>query len=86
GLFVDYPTTNGNVSVQQAESLGIRPTIVFYESLSIINWSLKRVGSVYKPELIVLHEKSTVKDPEDEFSKKEVNIYRVLRLDENNEY
>ena len=29
GLFVDYPTTDGNVSVQQAESLGIRPTIVF---------------------------------------------------------
>ncbi|WP_288501493.1 DUF4055 domain-containing protein [uncultured Acinetobacter sp.] len=86
GLFVDYPTTDGNVSVQQAESLGIRPTIVFYESLSIINWSLKRVGSVYKPELIVLHEKTTEKDPEDEFSKKEINIYRVLRLDENNEY
>jgi len=86
GLFVDYPTTDGNVSVQQAENLGIRPTIVFYDALSIINWSVKRVGSVYKPDLIVLYEKSTVKDPEDEFAKKEVNTYRVLRLDVNNEY
>jgi len=86
GLFVDYPTTDGNVSVQQAENLGIRPTIVFYDALNIINWSVKRVGSVYKPDLIVLYEKSTVKDPDDEFAKKEVNTYRVLRLDENNEY
>lgn len=33
-----------------------------------------------------MHEKSTEKDPEDEFSKKEINTYRVLRLDDNNEY
>ncbi|HCJ0348589.1 TPA: DUF4055 domain-containing protein [Acinetobacter baumannii] len=86
GFLVDYPVTDGNVSVQQAESMGIRPTIVFYDSLSILNWRLKRVGSVYKPDLIVLHEKSTKQDPDDEFSQKEVNSYRVLRLDENNQY
>lgn len=86
GFLVDYPVTDGNVSVQQAESMGIRPTIVFYDSLSILNWRLKRIGSVYKPDLIVLHEKSTKQDEDDEFSQKEVNTYRVLRLDANNQY
>lgn len=43
GLFVDYPTTDGNVSLQQAESLGIRPTIVlrvieYYQLESKASW------------------------------------------------
>lgn len=86
GFFVDYPVTDGNVSVQQAENMGIRPTIVFYDSLSIINWRVKRVGSVYKPDLIVLHEKSSKQDADDEFSQTQFNTYRVLRLDASNNY
>lgn len=86
GFFVDYPTTEGDTSKQQAETQGIRPVIIYYSAESIINWRVKRVGSIYKTSLVVLAEKDVIADPDDEFNLKEVQVYRVLRLDENNKY
>ena len=86
GLFVDYPQTNGDSSVSDMESKGIRPTIVHYTSSQIINWRVKRVGSMLKTSLIVLSETETQVSSADEFSQKVIQVYRVLRLDKDGYY
>jgi hypothetical protein len=85
GFFVDYPRVEGGVSKADVAN-GIRPTVVLYDAISIINWRVKKIGGVWKNSLIVLSEKATIIDPQDEFVEKEVKNYRVLRLDDNNEY
>lgn len=86
GFLVDYPTVEGGVTPAQIKSGGIRPTIVFYTALDIINWRVRRIGNEFKLSLVVLKETYTIPDPTDEFSEKAVTQYRVLRLDEANEY
>lgn len=85
GFFVDYPQTDGGATKADIER-GIRPAIVYYDAFQIINWRVDSYGAKKKLSLVVLHEKSEVKDPSDEFSVLQANIYRVLRLDENGEY
>lgn len=85
GFFVDYPSVEGGVSKADVAK-GIRPTIVFYDAIDIINWRVKKIGGTWKTSLIVLSEKSTIVDPHDEFTEKDVINYRVLRLDDDNFY
>lgn len=85
GFFVDYPQVEGGVSRGDVER-GIRPTVTLYDATQIINWRVEKFGGVFKTSLIVLQENSIMKDPEDEFSDTVVTTYRVLRLDENEEY
>ncbi|WP_302758417.1 hypothetical protein, partial [Ligilactobacillus salivarius] len=59
---------------------------VHYKTLSIINWGVRKVGAHFKTALVVLAEKDSIVDPSDEFSLKEIQLYRVLRLDQNGEY
>ena len=86
GYLVDHPSVESGISKAQAETMGLRPVIVHYDALSIINWRVKKVGGEYRLSLVVLHEIENVVDPQDEFREKAVNVYRVLRLDENNRY
>lgn len=86
GYLVDHPVVDGNISLAEAEAMGLRPTVVYYDALSIINWRVKKIGGEFHLSFVVLHEKTTEVDPTDEFQEKEVNTYRVLRLDDNNEY
>ena len=86
GLFVDYPITDGNVSKLDIERKGLRPTIVYYKAKNIINWRIKKVGSTYKTELVVLKESDTIVDPLNEFQLKTIDVYRVLRLDRDGYY
>lgn len=86
GFFVDYPTVTDGATRTDVVERGIRPTIVFYDALQVINWRLKKIGGVYKYSLIVLLENTYKQDPEDEFKDITVKNYRVLRLDDNNEY
>lgn len=86
GFFVDYPQVGSGASVAEVKNNSIRPTVVLYSALDIINWRVKKVGGVFKTSLIVLLEKSMQVDPVDEFAEIEVKSYRVLRLDDNNEY
>lgn len=86
GLFVDYPTTEGGTTKAELLAKNIRPTIVLYDALQIINWRVKKIGGVFKNSLIVLLEKTMQKDPQDEFMEIEVTTYRVLRLDDENRY
>lgn len=86
GFFVDHPVTDQGVTKADQLEKGIRPTIVLYDAKQIINWRVKKVGGVFKTSLIVLSEKTTQVDPNDEFNEIDVTIYRVLKLDDNNEY
>lgn len=85
GFFVDYPQVQGGVSKADVAK-GIRPTIVFYDAIDIINWRVRKIGGTWKTSLIVLSEKSMIVDPHDEFTEKEVTNYRVLKLDDDNLY
>lgn len=86
GLFVDYPTTeNGQVSQYDVENNGVKPTIIHFNATQIINWRVRKVGTVYKTVLVVLHQKEE-KLTGDEFSQEDYNLYRVLRLDESGSY
>lgn len=84
GLFVDYPKTEGVVTVADRDSGLIRPTIMLYSPFNIINWRYKKVGAVMKKSLIVLSE--TKQDSSDGFEVKSQKQWRVLRLDDANEY
>lgn len=85
GFFVDYPQVEGGVSQGDVER-GIRPTITLYDATQIINWRVEKFGGIFKTSLIVLQENTIEKDPQDEFSDIQVTTYRVLRLNENEEY
>lgn len=84
GLLADFPKVNGAVTKAQQESGEIRPIIKMYRPDNIINWRTKRVGAKVKLSLVVLVETMDVED--DGFEVKTVKAYRVLRLEENNEY
>lgn len=78
GLFVDYPTTKGQVTKQQLETDGIRPTITGYSPFQIINWRTRKRGAVSVLSLVVLEEFYTAND--DGFEIKLAKQWRVLKL------
>lgn len=84
GVFVDYPQTSGVVTVKDRDEGLVRPTIMFYSPFSIINWRYKKVGAVMKKSLIVLAENRL--EDGDGFEVRSVQQWRVLKLDEQNEY
>ena len=84
GLFVDYPTTNGQVTKEQLEEQGIRPTIVGYDPAQIINWRTRKRGAVSVLSLVVLEEDYVEKD--DGFEMKMGTQWRVLRLSDTDVY
>lgn len=79
GLFVDYPKTEGVVSIAQAEAGGIRPRIIFYNTFEIINWRFEVKGAQEIVTKLVLEEMAPAKDDgfEIEFEKQ----WRVLALE-----
>lgn len=81
GLFVDYPTTNDEVSQADVERNALRPTINFYAPESIINWRTTVIGGQTVTNMIVLHETVYETDPEDIFSSEQVEQWRYLGLD-----
>ena len=82
GLFVDYPTTNDEVSQADVERNALRPTINFYAPERVINWRTTVVGGQTVTNMIVLHETVYETDPDDIFSSKQVEQWRYLGLDE----
>ena len=45
GLMVDFPKTNGVLSVAQLANLGVAATITKFDAKQIINWKTKSIGS-----------------------------------------
>lgn len=84
GLLADFPRTTEAVTKEQEASGEIRPIIKSYRPENVINWRTKRVGAKVKLSLVVLVETSDVAD--DGFETKTVVAYRVLRLNDANEY
>jgi hypothetical protein len=54
GLLVDYPETDGAVSVQDQIDGVARATVVPYEPTQIINWRTSKIGAKHVLSLVVL--------------------------------
>lgn len=78
GLWVDYPKTSGPVSQLDAEKGGIRPKMLLFHPLQIINWRTVQKGSRTLLSLIVI--KESYVDEDDGFEPKRKVQYRALRL------
>lgn len=85
GLLVDAP--NVDVATMAQQNAGqLNPIIAFYTTENIINWKLKRVGSVNKVVMVVLRELYEYNDSTDEFTTLVGEQYRVLDIDEEGNY
>lgn len=84
GIFVDYPVTSGVITMADRKAGLIYPTITQYHRRSIINWRFKKVGAVNKLSLLVICEDGISDD--DGFEITTERQWRVLRLDDLNEY
>lgn len=82
GLFVDYPTTDGEggASVADLEAGKVRPTLYIYSPMEIINWRTVDRGAEEVLSLVVIFERYCYND--DGFEMKQAGQFRVLRLDE----
>lgn len=87
GILVDHPAMPENVasiSKATAEQLGYRPFITTYFAESIINWKFRRIGNKWSLAHVRLMEEREV--DEGEFETKLETVYRVLDLDEADQY
>lgn len=85
GLLVDYPATEGDVSVADQQAGRIRATIAGYTAESIINWRTRRIGGQHLLSLVVLKE-SYEEESADGFGIETKQQYRVLRLNDEGNY
>lgn len=85
GLLVDAPETAAATAAEQNAGL-LNPVIAFYTAENIINWRMKRFGSVNRVVMVVLREVWEYFEPDNEFVVKYGEQYRVLDLDENDKY
>lgn len=74
GLLTDYPSSEGQLTVEEVSRLGLRPMIKEYRAENIINWREDKGQLV----LVVLLE--WVQKEKDEFTIDEEERYRVLRM------
>lgn len=87
GVLVDHPQQPENVApltVAVAAAQGLRPMLQLYPTESIRNWKFARISNVWTLAMVVLGE--TVEIPQDEFSSKTEERYRVLDFDESGLY
>jgi hypothetical protein len=79
GLYTDYPTTGGDVTVAEQKN-GVQPVIRHYYPWQIINWATSQRGVKQVLSLVVLEELVWTLG-EDGFTLFPNLRYRVLRLD-----
>lgn len=86
GILVDHPPTANDepLTVAAAQQQGLRPALQLYRAESIINWKHRRVRNRHVISQVVLEE--IVSEPDGEFAEKDVTQYRVLDLDEDDQY
>lgn len=86
GIFVDYPNTDveGGATIEQLKEGNVRPTILIYGPLNIVNWRTKKVGAKEVISLVVIYEGWPYED--DGFEIKYCPQYKVLRLDKLGNY
>jgi len=84
-ILVDYSKDAERVSLMEAEKRGYGAFMKWYSAERFINWRYGLVNGKEKLVLVVLHEPYTEVMPEDIFTEKEYNRYRVCRLEKNSD-
>lgn len=88
GVLTDHPpmidTAGKQLTLAEAEALGMRPTMQLYKAEAIRNWKFRTINNKHTLSMVVLGECAKV--PEDEFSEIEEERFRVLDLDEAGNY
>lgn len=79
GVMIDYPTvrTEG-MTAAQAQALNLRPKMAMYKTEAVINWAYSWITNRSLLSLVVLYENADI--PQDEFSSKQEERWRVLDL------
>lgn len=85
GLLVDFPKTEGAITVEQQRQNGLQATINLYDTFRIKNWATTRVGAITKLSMVELEE-IDYRLSDDGKSVDEVTVCRRLRLDEDGHY
>lgn len=84
GLLADYPMVDETLTVEQVRRMQLQPHIATYTAESIINWHVHVINGRRVLGMLVLKENSPIHY--DEFTWDYVDRYRVLRLNEDNQY
>ena len=84
GLLADYPMVDEDLTVEQVRRMGLQPHIATYTAESIINWHVHVLNGRRQLGMLVLKENSPVHY--DEFTWDYVDRFRVLRLNESQQY
>lgn len=84
GMLADYPMVDEDLTVEQVRRMGLQPHIATYTAESIINWHVHVKNGRKQLGMLVLKENSPVHY--DEFTWDYVDRYRVLRVNDNQQY
>lgn len=86
GIMVDHPSVEGAtpLTVAAAQTQGLRPMITTYRAECIVNWQYRRIRNRWMLAKVVLKEQA--EEPDGEFKVKCVDQWRVLDLDETDQY
>jgi hypothetical protein len=84
GLLIDYPKTDGPITIAQQKSGEIRPTVTLYRGDEVINWRTRKVGAKRLLSLVVIHE--SYEHAPNPFEVSTGHQWRVLQLNDANEY
>ena len=68
GLYVDFPKTNGEVTLGQVQTGEIKPVIDFVAPWAIRNWNIEKVGTKHKLTMVVFDEVYDKKISNDKFA------------------
>jgi len=82
GVLVDYARGEEAESLAEAKEKGLKWYLKYYSAENIINWAYKVINGKERLSMVVLIEPYTVKEPNDIFTVKKYNLFRVLYLDE----
>lgn len=79
GVLVDYPPVESvELTIAQAQQIGLRAYATIYEADDVINWKTQRIANQQKLSLVVLEESREV--AKNEFESESVKQWRVLEL------
>lgn len=82
GILTDYPNIDETVTVSDSDE--INPSLICYSPEDIINWRVRRIKNKNVLSLVVIRE--CIESENYFFKEQYFETYRVLKLDDSNEY
>jgi hypothetical protein len=82
GILVDYARGEEALSLADAEKKGLKAYLKYYPAESILNWEYETIKGKTRLSMVVLVEPYIESDPNDRFTVRKYNKYRVLYLNE----